>query len=486
MIQKVWRGHHWRSELKARHSAATTIQAVERGAQARRKHKAKHSAATTVERIWRGCSCRLLLAKRHYATTIIQTAARGRLARVSFRAKIAHVRRVQKVWRGRAERRMIAEMHAAAARMQAIQRGRHERKMAIVKRMAAGTIEMRLKQWIMRKKQKFAATRIQIAWRWYLLKLEMRRKRAAILIQKMWRAKVVRSVFAGLRAAATTIQAHWRGYLARKFRKASSAARIVQARYRGRLSRRWFEDWGAIQRISRAGNDAFAAKQFEEAVHDYTTVIKLEKGENAATFSRRAAALTALGMYEQAVADCDRTLKRTYGTPKAREALRRKGTALYAQGKFVEAEGAYNAALTIDPNDEEAIQLLARLTTVLELRKRARGERSSKLPRSALLLERAKLLSQQMELAHGDSHQIRRPVPMLAPVERMQRGARFHAQLRGQVFDDKVDFQVEIADNGVYTIAKRPKSRGGSPERSRADSPEPEPLRLPPIVTPVC
>lgn len=491
VIQRMWRGHLARSELRARHSAATTIQAVERGVQARRKHRAKHALALTIQRIWRGFSCRLLLARWHAAALLIQTAARGWLARLRYRAATRRICHVQKVWRGRAQRRALAEMHAAAARMQAIERGRQERKMQLVRQACARTVQGRMRDWIARKRRhRAAAVMIQKVWRGWQCRSRLAREhllQCAVMIQKMWRGKLMQRIFNGIREAAITLECIIRTHNQARWYRETKAATNLQAAWRGRLSRRFYQNWLSMKRVERRGDEAFQKKWFEEAVRDYSDADKLGRGEHYHLKCKRAAALTALGMYDEAVKDCDRCIQRkaTYAP-----AYRRKGTALYAQGMFAEAEACYRECLRLDESDAEAERLLARLQTVLELRKRAKGDRSSQLPRSALLLERAKLLSDNMERAYTKPTIIRpREVPR--EVERMQRAARYHEKLtdRGRSL-----WLVEVDSQGHYTTVKRPKSRpsfgeGGGPDLDGGRSvleppPAAEVLRLPPIGSP--
>ena len=422
------------------HLAATSIESVSRGWLARRRVAAMLSLATACQAAWRGHRCRVWLAGRRDAAVAIQSATRGWRARRAYAAALKRVRAVQCAWRGREGRRAVAAMHAAAVRMQAIERGRRERQEQIVRQACARTVQWRMRGWLERlreKKRVAAATRIQAAWRGWLARRELARARCwAVAVQKVWRGRAVRRVIARLGSAATTIQACWRGWKGRRHVRDLRAALCVQATWRGRLSRRWYLRWQRSRRYHRSAETAFAAKQFEEAVHDYTSAIRLENGVNPETFCARAAALTACGLLEDAVKDCERCLSRR---PRHFEAFRRKGTALYALGRLEEADAAYRAGLAIEPGDLNAVALLDRLTTVRELRKPGGS-------RAALLMERAKILQKQNSLARLAAMPpgaTGRPEPEAV---RMQEAARFHARLR--LSERRESFSEEQATGG--------------------------------------
>jgi tetratricopeptide (TPR) repeat protein len=258
----------------------------------------------------------------------------------------------------------------------------------------------------------------------------------------------------------------------------------LQCHWRGRGARKFHRSLLTIKRVENRGDDAFQRRWFEEAVLEYSDADKLCQGEVPRLKCKRAAAFTALGMYKEAVEDCDRVLR---VQPSYAAAYRRKATALYAMGQFLEARQSYLACLEITPDDAEAARLLARLTTVLELRKRAQGDSSSQVPRSQLLIQRAQVLSNSIERAWN--RPVPRPKPVPRELERMRRAASYHQKLadRGQ---SVYELQVQVDAAGNYKTVQRPKSRPSNGDRltdsleqtaSKVQVAQTEVLHLPPI-----
>lgn len=450
VIQRIWRGVSCRSQLEFKHSAATAIQAVERRVQARRQYTKKLAAAQLLQRIWRGYSCRVLLAKLHAFAVVLQSASRARLAQVKYKADL--------------ESKRQAQIQAAAAREQAIQRGREERLQQTVEQACARTVKGRMRDKFARKRfHKAAAIVFQKIWRGRqcrLQVLEQRRHDSAVMIQKIWRGTLGKRMFTGIRAAAITVRSCWQSFVKSRLDQETKVAIKLQSHWRMRAERKVYRQLQDIRQVENRGDEAFQKTWFEEAVRDYTAADKLAHGAVPRLKCKRAAAFTGLRMYDEAVKDCDRCLR---DQPTCAMAHRRKGTALYAQGNFKDAEASYRECLDLDENDHEAARLLARLTTVLELKNG---------PRSQLLSEKSRV-QQKYSMESALNRPLVRPQEVPRAVARMQRAARYHEILkdRGQ---SVYELQVDVAGN--FKTVKRPKSRQSSgygasePNESRRQS----------------
>ena len=96
------------------------------------------------------------------------------------------------------------------------------------------------------------------------------------------------------------------------------------------------------------GNAAFSAGDYPKAVKQFTMAIRMDK-QNHVLFSNRSAAYTALGKYEEGLADAERCVRLA---PKWGKGYGRKGAALTGLGQGGEAVKAYLAGLGVEPESE--------------------------------------------------------------------------------------------------------------------------------------
>eukprot|EP00890_Picochlorum_soloecismus_P003480 jgi/Picsp_1/4132/NSC_01641-R1_amidase family protein len=116
------------------------------------------------------------------------------------------------------------------------------------------------------------------------------------------------------------------------------------------------------ERAKEEGNKCFKAKQYKEAVSNYSRAIYLDP-HNPVYFSNRAMAYLKLGGYQQAEEDCTRALKLD---PCLVKALLRRGASRVATCAFELAKEDFERVLDLEPNNRQALQELRDVTTLLD------------------------------------------------------------------------------------------------------------------------
>uniref|UniRef100_A0A5S6R2M5 Stress-induced-phosphoprotein 1 n=1 Tax=Trichuris muris TaxID=70415 RepID=A0A5S6R2M5_TRIMR len=99
------------------------------------------------------------------------------------------------------------------------------------------------------------------------------------------------------------------------------------------------------------GNECFKQGKYPEAINHYTEAIRRNPSD-AVLFSNRAACYTKLMEFEMAVTDCDACIALD---PKFLKGHLRKGAALLGLKQPSRAMSAFEDALKVDPNNEEAV-----------------------------------------------------------------------------------------------------------------------------------
>lgn len=111
------------------------------------------------------------------------------------------------------------------------------------------------------------------------------------------------------------------------------------------------------------GNEAFAAKRFEDAIVLYDKAIETDE-TNYVYFNNRAAAYHELKNYTKAIEDA----RKSISIENNAKAHARLGAALWAQGKLREAKGEFEVAAALDPSNKahkESMQTLEQLINPL-------------------------------------------------------------------------------------------------------------------------
>lgn len=98
------------------------------------------------------------------------------------------------------------------------------------------------------------------------------------------------------------------------------------------------------------GNELFKDGKYPEAMKHYNEAVKRDP-ENPVLYSNRAACYTKLMEFQRAIDDCDTCIKKD---PTFIKAYIRKGAALMAVKEYGKAQSAYEAALALDNNNQEA------------------------------------------------------------------------------------------------------------------------------------
>eukprot|EP00894_Picocystis_sp_ML_P004952 jgi/Pico_ML_1/55469/g1146.t1 len=101
------------------------------------------------------------------------------------------------------------------------------------------------------------------------------------------------------------------------------------------------------EELKAKGNEAFAAKRFDEAVSYFTQAIDVDP-MNHVYYSNRSASYASLKQYEKALEDAELCIALAPEWPKA---FSRKGAALHGLGRLDEAKEVYQAGLKHDPEN---------------------------------------------------------------------------------------------------------------------------------------
>ncbi|CAM6097578.1 unnamed protein product [Calypogeia fissa] len=119
------------------------------------------------------------------------------------------------------------------------------------------------------------------------------------------------------------------------------------------------------------GNVTMNSQRYQDAIQLYTLAISL-CSNNAIFYSNRAAALTQVGKYAEAIADCEVAIKLD---PQYSKAYSRLGLVYFAQGRLQEAiEKGFQKALELDPSSASVQENLRAAQLKLEEQQRSRDQ----------------------------------------------------------------------------------------------------------------
>jgi len=100
------------------------------------------------------------------------------------------------------------------------------------------------------------------------------------------------------------------------------------------------------------GNDAFAKKEYEEAIKHFTKAIELNPNDHV-FYSNRSASYASLGKFEEALEDAKKCVSIK---PDWAKGYTRKGLAEYYLGLYDEAEATYKKGLELEPNNAQMLE----------------------------------------------------------------------------------------------------------------------------------
>jgi hypothetical protein len=103
----------------------------------------------------------------------------------------------------------------------------------------------------------------------------------------------------------------------------------------------------AAVELKEKGNQEYQAQRYDVALRYYTEAIELDP-KNVDLLNNRAATYHALGRFDEAIADADRSIK----VSSSSKGYSRKAAALWAKGELEKARDAYELALVLAPRNE--------------------------------------------------------------------------------------------------------------------------------------
>lgn len=133
------------------------------------------------------------------------------------------------------------------------------------------------------------------------------------------------------------------------------------------------------------GNEAFNKGDFDEALHCYTSAIKLTKEDNfdkQVYLKNRAAVHLKKENYQDVVKDCDAALKIA---PKDPKALFRRCQAFEAMQRFEEAYRDAQFVISVDPGNKAIRPILCRLHEIVQERLRQNSRVDTKVKTEGIL-----------------------------------------------------------------------------------------------------
>jgi len=120
------------------------------------------------------------------------------------------------------------------------------------------------------------------------------------------------------------------------------------------------EDIQRAAEYKQKGNELFKAKNYTEAIEQYTSAINLDPNEPS-YFANRAACYLGLKKFNLCIADCQQTINKKADFVKA---WRRKALAHFSLGDMKEAKQAYEQAMKLDSSDSSLKDELKQVTRV--------------------------------------------------------------------------------------------------------------------------
>ncbi|ESO92879.1 hypothetical protein LOTGIDRAFT_232956 [Lottia gigantea] len=331
VIQTVFRGYVIRRSYLKQRKAAITIQTVFRRWTNQHEYQRLKSVVCQIQRIYRNnriAKCqRLSFVCMKKAAIRLQSCYHGYQQRMIYQRTLITIIRIQTWWRCISSYRKYCHDKKAIVNLQRLIRRNIEMKQEMsnlaCKKAAILKIQSVYRGYVARKSYSHkmnAAVKIQSAWRGYMAYQQFWRikrseflqtRKAAVCLQSVYKAKIIRQCYVQQRSSAITIQSWWRTILAiQLFKTQRKAASTIQMYYRNYREKKL-----AVEIQSKKEKSASLIQQFWRQYHDN----KMKK-QNMAAVKIQASVRTYLLQKQyrkkQASAICIQSVYRAYKTRK--------------------------------------------------------------------------------------------------------------------------------------------------------------------------
>mmetsp|Transcript_30969 Transcript_30969/g.52349 ORF Transcript_30969/g.52349 Transcript_30969/m.52349 type:complete len:259 (-) Transcript_30969:252-1028(-) len=203
----------------------------------------------------------------------------------------------------------------------------------------------------------------------------------------------------------------------------------------------------AAEKAKKEGNDAFLAKDYQEAIKHYSKAIELEPN-TAIFYSNRSACHASLKDWQLAHDDALVSISKD---PKFIKGYYRLASAQIEMQKYDDAETTIRAALTLEPGNEVLMKLLRTLKQKKSAAVTA-GKSSDKAPKQLdeATIKEAMEIQQQLGAYQKDLRAVR------SQLAAAQRQVRVNSVTTNQIteLDDSVNLYRSLGKAFVYTPKK--------------------------------
>nr|XP_020442858.1 abnormal spindle-like microcephaly-associated protein [Monopterus albus] len=242
--------------------AVIYLQAAYRGYEVRKQLHIQHMAAVTIQSHFRKYQHRTYYKKLCWAASVLQTCYRAnkkmREEMQTLKAKRNAAVVLQAAFHGMKSRRIIKQRHQAATVIQRAYRTHCERKQYLTLKSSVLTIQRRYRTTVAAKEKR---------------KRDLQMRRAAVVLQAMYRGQQVRKEFARRHQAATVIQSAFRKHREEvKFQAMRLSAVVIQRHYRALVLQR-----RAKENFLKVRNSAVVLQAAFRGYHVRTNIAKMHR-----------------------------------------------------------------------------------------------------------------------------------------------------------------------------------------------------------------
>ncbi|NXD67151.1 ASPM protein, partial [Eolophus roseicapillus] len=305
-IQAAVRGYLVRKQIQRWRETAIFLQACYRMRRDRRRYLSIYSAALVIQKHYRAykkqvCQRQEFLQVKE-AAVCLQAAYRGYKARKMLKLEYRAAVKIQTAFRAHAARMKYKAMVQASIVIQrwyrAYKTGNRQRLNFLMTRTSVLSLQAAFRGWKVRKqirRQHVAATKIQSAFRKFMaLKKFKLMSHAVVTIQKHYRASVIgqkqRQEYIQLRNSVVLLQAIWRGKIVRKtIQKKHNLATIIQSYYRMHVNQLKYKKLRQATLVIQKYFRAYCMKKAQRAAYLRTkaAVLVLQSAYRGMTVRKR-------------------------------------------------------------------------------------------------------------------------------------------------------------------------------------------------------